>query len=140
MKQHENDSGSGRFDLYEIAKSFPETADTLLLDKYITNEEHASVRVFRAYRPLPPHYHEKCGEHLYVLSGRGTFWIDNPASEASFSPGQLLVFKRRAVHSLPRIVEGPAVFLAIDTPRRDPRDVIFVNPEDGTSESFIRGL
>ena len=140
MKQHENSSGSGRFDLYEIAKSFPETADTLLLDKYLTNEETASVRVFRAYRPLPPHYHATCGEQLYVLSGRGTFWIGNPASEASFSPGQLLVFKRRTVHALPRIGEGPAVFLAIDTPRRDPRDVIFVNPEDGAPESFIRGL
>jgi hypothetical protein len=52
MKQYEDSSGSGRFDLYEIAKSFPETADTLLLDKYLTNEETASVRVFRAYRPL----------------------------------------------------------------------------------------
>jgi mannose-6-phosphate isomerase-like protein (cupin superfamily) len=140
MIQHENSNGSGRFDLYEIAKSFPETADTLLLDKYLSNEETASVRVFRAYRPLPPHYHETCGEQLYVLSGKGTFWIDSPESEASFSPGQLLVFKRRTVHCLPRIVEGPAVFLAIDTPRRDPRDVIFVNPEDGTPESFIRGV
>jgi mannose-6-phosphate isomerase-like protein (cupin superfamily) len=140
MKQHENSSGSGRFDLHEIAKSFPETADTLLLDKYLTNEEAASVRVFRAYRPLPPHYHSTCSEHLYVLSGRGTFWFGSPASEASFSPGQLLVFERRTVHALPKIVEGPAVFLAIDTPWRDPRDVIFVNPEDGTPKSFIRGL
>jgi hypothetical protein len=26
----------------------------------------------------------------------------------------------------------------IDTPRRDPKGIIFVNPEDGTPESFIR--
>jgi hypothetical protein len=26
----------------------------------------------------------------------------------------------------------------VDTPRRDPGDVIFVNPEDGTTEEFIQ--
>jgi hypothetical protein len=30
------------------------------------------------------------------------------------------------------------VFLSVDTPRRDPKDIIFVNPEDGTPESFIQ--
>jgi hypothetical protein len=37
------------------------------------------------------------------------------------------------------MIEGPVVFLAIDTPRRDPKDIIFVNPADGTPETFIRG-
>jgi hypothetical protein len=36
------------------------------------------------------------------------------------------------------MIEGPVVFLAIDTPRRDPKDIIFVNPEDGTPETFVR--
>ena len=35
-------------------------------------------------------------------------------------------------------IEAPLIFLSIDTPRRDPRDVIFVKPEDGTPESFIQ--
>jgi len=48
------------FKIAEIAKSFPETADTLLLDKYLTNEQAASARVFRVYRPTPPHYHATC--------------------------------------------------------------------------------
>ena len=39
-----------RFDLNEITRSFPETAETLLLDTYLTNEESASARVFRVYR------------------------------------------------------------------------------------------
>ena len=30
------------------------------------------------------------------------------------------------------------VFVAIDTPRGDPKDVVFVNPADGTAETFIR--
>ena len=127
-----------RFRPHEIARSFPETAETLLLDTYLTNEEAASARVFRVYRETPPHYHVGSDEYLYVLSGRGTFWMGDAANGAEFGPGDLLFFKRRIVHALPAILEGPVVFLAIDTPRRDPKDIIFVNPADGTPESFIR--
>jgi mannose-6-phosphate isomerase-like protein (cupin superfamily) len=129
---------SARFDLNEIAKSFPPTADTLLLDTYLTNEDAASSRVFRVYRPTPPHYHATCHEYLYVLSGRGTFWTESAENGGVFGPGQLLFFRRGVVHALPEIIEGPVVFLSVDTPRRDPRDIIFVNPADGTPESFIR--
>jgi mannose-6-phosphate isomerase-like protein (cupin superfamily) len=128
-----------RFNLNEVARSFPETAETLLLDTYLTNEESASARVFRVYRETPPHYHVGSDEYLYVLSGRGTFWMGDAANGAEFAPGDLLFFKRRVVHALPRMIEAPVVFLAIDTPRRDPKDIIFVNPADGTPESFVRG-
>ena len=128
----------GRFDLNEVVKSFPPTAETLLLDTYLTDEPSASARVFRVYRETPPHYHEKSDEHLFVLSGRGTFWMESPENGGEFEPGHLLVFKRRIIHALPDIIEPPVVFLAIDTPRRDPTDIIFVNPADGTPESFIR--
>ncbi len=126
------------FKLNEIAATFPETAETLLLDKYLTDDAEASVRLFRVYRETPPHYHVGSDEHLYVLSGRGTFWMENATNEGEFVAGDLLVFKRRTVHALPKILEGPVVFLAIDTPRRDPKDIVFVNPADGTPESFIR--
>ena len=66
------------------------------------------------------------------------FGWEIPRTEQTFGPGDLLFFKRRVVHALPRMIEGPVVFLAIDTPRRDPKDIIFVNPEDGTPETFVR--
>jgi mannose-6-phosphate isomerase-like protein (cupin superfamily) len=97
-----------------------------------------SVRVFRVYRATPAHYHAGSDEHLYVLWGRGTFWMDDPGNGGEFAPGHLLFFKRGTVQALPDLIEGPIVFLAIDTPRRSPKDIIFVNPEDGTPESFIR--
>jgi mannose-6-phosphate isomerase-like protein (cupin superfamily) len=128
----------GRFDLAAIAAGFPDTADTLLVDRYLTSEAAASARVFRVYRGTPPHYHATCDEYLYVLSGRGTFWMESEASKDEFHPGQLLFFRRGTVHALPDILEGPVVFLSVDTPRRDPRDIVFVNPADGTPESFIR--
>jgi mannose-6-phosphate isomerase-like protein (cupin superfamily) len=124
--------------LHEIAAAFPDTADTLLLDTYLTDEEEASARVFRVYRETPPHCHVGSDEHLYVLSGRGTFWMEDASNQGEFAPGDLLVFKRRTVHALPAILEGPVVFLAIDTPRRNPKDIVFVNPADGTPESFIQ--
>lgn len=54
----------GRFDLNKIASAFPETADKLLLDTYLTDKPEASIRVFRIYRDVPPHYHTLCDEVL----------------------------------------------------------------------------
>jgi mannose-6-phosphate isomerase-like protein (cupin superfamily) len=138
MSEKPEPSATGRFDIAEVAASFPETATTLLLDRYLTNREAASARVFRVYKPTPPHYHATCDEYLYVFSGRGTFWMKDPVTIAEFRPGQLLFFEKGTVHALPDILEGPVVFLSVDTPRRDPKDIIFVNPEDGTPESFIQ--
>jgi mannose-6-phosphate isomerase-like protein (cupin superfamily) len=133
-------SDNGRFNIATIAAMMPETADTVIVDHYMTNREAASARVFRVYKPGAAHYHATCDEYLYVFSGRGTFWMEDASKVAEFGPGDLLVFKRGTVHALPKLLEEPVVFLAIDTPRRDPKDVIFVNPEDGTPESFVRAI
>jgi mannose-6-phosphate isomerase-like protein (cupin superfamily) len=93
--------------------------------------------VFRVYRPTPPHYHATCDEYLYVFSGRGTFWMEDPANEAEFKPGQLLFFARNTVHAMPKLFEHPVVFLSVDTPQRDPMDIIFVNPDEGSPQSFM---
>jgi mannose-6-phosphate isomerase-like protein (cupin superfamily) len=140
MKDPIEPANTGCFDIAEIAASLPETATTLLVDRYLTNREAASARVFRVYRPTPAHYHATCDEYLYVFSGRGTFWMESPESRIEFRPGQLLFFKRGTVHAMPDILEGPVIFLSVDTPRRDPKDVIFVNPGDGTPESFIKAV
>lgn len=127
----------GRFDIGAIAAALPESATTMLVDTYLTDRPAASARVFRVYRPTPAHYHEGCDEYLYVLSGRGTFWIGEPSDEAEFGPGQLLFFERGIVHAMPRLIEGPVVFLSVDTPRRAPTDVIFVDPATGSAQSFM---
>lgn len=140
MSDHPEGPDSGRFDLAELAARFPDSAETMLLDQYIRDRPEASVRVFRPYRPVPPHHHTQCDECLYVFSGRGTFWMGDPSTEAEFGPGQLIVFPRGTVHSLPRLIEQPIVFLAIDTPRRDPSDVVFQNPEDAKAAGFIKAV
>src|ERR1700721_373644 len=98
-----------RFRPHEIAGAFPEHGETMLLDTYLTNEESASARVFRVYRETPAHYHVGSDEYLYVLSGRGTFWMGDTSNGGEFAPGDLLFFKHRIVHALPKILEGPVV-------------------------------
>ena len=128
---------SAAFDIHAIARAFPETASTMLIDTRLTDEPEASSRVFRVYRSVPAHYHATCDEYLLVISGRACFFF---AEEPPFelSPGQLVFFKKGTIHGTSEILEDPFVVFSVDTPRRDPKDVIFVNPKDGTPEEFIQ--
>ncbi|HAT23552.1 MAG TPA: cupin domain-containing protein [Pantoea septica] len=128
---------SARFKPAEIAKNLPESANTMLADIYLTDRPDASSRVFRAYRDVPPHFHRECDEYLYVLSGRGTFWMEDASTEAEFGPGDMLFFERNVVHALPVLLEEPVVFLTLDTPRRSPGDVVFIDPNAGSAGTFM---
>jgi mannose-6-phosphate isomerase-like protein (cupin superfamily) len=137
LKDDASSTNTGVFNLQKIAKSLPDSASTMLIDTRLTDELHASSRVFRIYHPVPAHYHATCDEYLVVLSGRATFFLgEAPPFEAS--PGQLIFFKQGTIHGTPEILEEPFVVLAVDTPRRDPSDVNFVNPADGTPDTFIQ--
>jgi mannose-6-phosphate isomerase-like protein (cupin superfamily) len=127
---------SAVFDVNAIAKAFPAAASTMLIDTRLTDESEASARVFRVYRPAPAHYHATCDEYLLVISGRARFFF---AEEEPFelSAGQLVFFKKGTVHGTSEILEEPFVVFSVDTPRRDPKDVVFVNPNDGSPEEFI---
>jgi mannose-6-phosphate isomerase-like protein (cupin superfamily) len=134
MTQRHN---SAVFNIQAIVEAFPDEAATMLIDTRLTDEPEASSRVFRVYKPVPAHYHATCNEYLFVVSGRARFFFaDTPPFE--LGPGQLIFFKKATVHGIPEILEEPFVVLSVDTPRRDPRDVIFVNPKDGTPEEFIQ--
>jgi mannose-6-phosphate isomerase-like protein (cupin superfamily) len=125
------------FDLKTIAASFPDAAETMLIDTRLTDEPEASSRVFRVYTPVPAHYHATCDEYLLVLSGRARLVLgEDQPFEAT--PGQLIFFKKSTVHAIPEIIEAPFVVLAVDTPRRDPQDVHFINPSDGIPDTFIQ--
>ncbi len=126
------------FDTFALAREFPDVAETMLVDRYLTDSAEVSTRMFRVYRTTPPHFHEHCDERLFVLQGRGRFWAGSPEHEIDFGPGMLLVFPRLTVHAMPTMLEEPIVFLAMDTPRRAPGDVHFVDPQDGTAASFIQ--
>jgi mannose-6-phosphate isomerase-like protein (cupin superfamily) len=130
-------SNTATFDLRAIARNFPATAATMLIDTRLTDEVHASARVFRVYSSVAAHYHVTCDEYLLVLSGRAKFFFadDEPFE---LGPGQLIFFRQRTVHGITKILEEPFVVLAVDTPRRDPADVHFIDPTAGTPETFIQ--
>ena len=130
---------SSVFDLKALAAKFPPTADTMLLDVRLTDEAAASSRLFRVYRPVPAHYHKTCDEYLQVVMGRARFAVERH-DPVELGPGQVLFFRRNTVHGIPEILEGPLVFFSVDTPRRDPSDVTFVDPSHGTAQEFIRTI
>lgn len=132
----ELDGRPRRFKPQEVGATLPNTSDKLLVDKYLVDTEAASSRVFRVFQPMKPHHHNQCDEYLYVLSGRGTFWMEDPKSEADFGPGDLLYFKKTTVHSLPKLIEEPIVFLSFDTPRRSPDDIHFEDPKAGSASDW----
>ncbi len=132
-------SPSSVFDLVALAARFPPTADTMLIDMRLTDEPAASSRMFRIYRSVPAHYHKTCDEYLQVISGRGTFVVEGH-EPVDLGPGQLLFFERNTVHSIPVILEEPLVVFSVDTPRRDPSDVTFVDAVHGTAKEFIRTI
>jgi mannose-6-phosphate isomerase-like protein (cupin superfamily) len=125
------------FSIADLAATLPSTAETMLTDIRLTDEQAASCRIFRVYRTVPAHYHTSCDEYLYVLSGRAEIAIVADAPK-EVCRGELIFFKKNTIHALPKILEEPFTVLAIDTPRRPPEDVHFVNPADGTPQSFIR--
>jgi mannose-6-phosphate isomerase-like protein (cupin superfamily) len=130
-------TAAGVFDIRAIAGNFPAEAGTMLIDTRLTDEPEASARVFRVYRPVPAHYHATCDEYLLVIQGRARFFF---GTEPPFElgPGQLVFFKKGTVHGTAELLEEPFVVFSVDTPRRDPKDVIFVDPKDGTPEEFIQ--
>ena len=125
----------GAFDLAAIVQRFPAASETMLIDTRLTDEPEASCRVFRIYRDVPAHYHATCDEYLLVIAGRGTIFIGD-SGPFEVAPGRLVFFKKGTVHGL-TVIEHPFAFLSVDTPRRDPRDITFVNPADGTPDTFI---
>ena len=138
MTEDDGDQGSGLFDVAALAATLPETATTLLADRYLADRASASARVFRVYRPTPPHYHVGSDEHLFILSGRASFWMGDPKDAREIGPGQLVIFPRGTVHAMAAILEHPFVALAIDAPRRNPTDIVFVDPDEGTPETFMQ--
>ena len=125
------------FSISALAATLPEAAQTMLTDIRLTDEEAASCRVFRVYCSVPPHFHTSCDEYLYVLSGTAQIAIAGEALR-EIRPGELVFFKKNTIHALPRILQHPFTVLAIDTPRRPPEDIHFVDPADGTPETFLK--
>lgn len=136
MSEDSKIAATGHFDIPALAATLPDSATSLITDHYLTNREAASSRVIRMCKPTPPHYHATCDEYLYILAGRGTVWLGDPSQIRTFGPGDLLFFEKGTVHAMPAYTEEPVLILSVDTPRRDPMDIIFVNPGDGTAETF----
>ncbi len=108
----------GFFDLAEIKARFPDSAESLIVDAYLSDHDSASSRLFRLYHPIPRHSHQTCDEHLILLDGEVDFTIaDEPPRR--LRAVQMVTFLRNIVHGIqPVDAASPAVFFTVDTPRR----------------------
>ncbi len=132
-------TGYNFFDLADIKSRFPESADSIIMDAYLSDNESASARLFRLYHPLPRHYHLTCDEQLLLIDGEVDFTIaDDPPKR--LKAGQMVTFLRETVHAIMPVPGSPAVFLAVDTPRRFPDDVHFVDPMPSPARAFVTHL
>ena len=127
------------FDLAEIKSRFPATAASMIMDAYLSDHDSASARLFRLYHPLPRHYHLTCDEHLLLLEGEVEFVIADEAPKRLHA-GQMVTFLRETVHAIMPVPGAPAIFLAVDTPRRFPQDVYFVDPLPTPARAFVTHL
>ncbi len=99
-------SQSRIFNIRDLAATLPATAETLLTDIRLTDEQAASCRIFRVYREVPPHFHTSCDEYLYILSGRAEIVIEEDPPR-QVAPGELIFFRKRVVHALPTHPRAP---------------------------------
>lgn len=63
--------------------------------------------------------------------------MEDAATEAEFGPGDMLFFERNVVHALPVLLEEPVIFLTLDTPRRSPDDVVFIDSSSDSAATFM---
>ena len=126
MADEGTDRVIGHFNVLALAKLLPTEQQTTIVDQVLTSRDAASSRLIRTLAPVPAHYHATCDEYVFVLEGSGTVWLEDPRHETPFYPGDLLFFARTVVHAMPRIFGGSVLSFSVDTPRRDPNDVIMI--------------
>ena len=116
----------GHYNVLALARLLPSLQDTTISDHILTSRDDASARLIRTLAPVPAHYHKGCDEYVYILEGSGTVWLESARHEAPFYPGDLLFFAREVVHAMPQIFSGSVLSFSVDTPRRDPHDIVMM--------------
>ncbi|MEM7485241.1 MAG: cupin domain-containing protein [Bacteroidota bacterium] len=124
----------GLIHIDDYVKLLPEKHDGVIKDIHILDREHVGARVFRLYDKVPMHYHAKSDAYLYVLNGKGEFFIGDKGPIIA-KKGDLIFWAKGTAHGVGNILEGPLDILVFDTLARDPSDVIWIDP--ATQKKFL---
>ena len=128
-EQPVNSKPFGVLDPDKFIQKLPEQSDRIVDHKTLFEGKHNGIRVFRIYNPVPAHYHEGSDTIVYLLEGEVSVAI-NQGTPQRVKKGALLHWSRGIVHAIPEIHSGTATFFAIDTPKRDPADTVFIDGKD----------
>ncbi|MCG8323975.1 MAG: cupin domain-containing protein [Thiotrichales bacterium] len=116
----------GQLGIKSALNSLPEESDQLYVERRLLDNGNIGVRVFRVYKPVPPHYHAYSSTYLSIQSGRALFAIEG-GEPFKAGPGDMIFWEKGLVHELIRIIEHPFTALAIDTPTRRKDDTQMIN-------------
>jgi len=96
----------GVINLKSIIEQLPETSEKIIVDERLLDGENNGIRVFRLYKPVPAHFHEKSDTIIYLLEGEVDVAIDNRSAQR-IKPGMVLHWKRGITHAIPEIHGEP---------------------------------
>ncbi len=117
----------GSVSVTDAVSDLPNTSDKPLEHVHLVNNGAVGIRVFRIYSPVRRHQHRYSDTYLHILSGRAVFAIEDNEPFAA-GAGDLLFWQQGTDHQVIRVIEGPLVVYAVDTPTRRLDDVHFASP------------
>ncbi|MEM7542145.1 MAG: cupin domain-containing protein [Pseudomonadota bacterium] len=106
--------------------ALPKKADKVIIDKRLYDGDTFGIRVFRLYKTVPAHYHQYSDNTLYLLDGEIKISI-NEEQPQLVKPGEALYWRRNIPHGVTKLLTPYATVLAVDAPKRDPADVVFLD-------------
>jgi multiple sugar transport system substrate-binding protein len=122
-------SDYGIINIDSVAESLPEGGGSLVTDTRLIDREDVGIRVFRLNGEVPGHYHENSDTYIFVTSGKALYALAD-GEPVVVGAGDFIYFKRGTNHEVIEILEEPFVAITIDTPPRDPKDVVFQKDSD----------
>lgn len=121
--------GGGIFDVNAELAELEVPPQGAFARKLLADGTKTSVFVLKTGKGLPPHYHERTDEVVYILKGEATFTLGNESKDVG--PGDVMVIPVGAVHAV-ELKTDQVEALIVNTPPVDPAapaDRVFIEKE-----------
>ena len=112
-------------DLAHARQSHQLRADESFRITRLVEDDGQSALLVQVRGSLPPHFHQRTREVLYLLEGEGVLQLD--AERIPIHAGAVVRIQPAQVHTFTNQGAAPAVFLVITAPRFDEADRIMVD-------------
>ncbi|GAB4249593.1 MAG: cupin domain-containing protein [Vicingaceae bacterium] len=115
---------TGNAQIFEIEKMQPDTTFENVFVKKITTDSLSTAFVIWVKKKVPPHYHAKHTENIYVLEGSAEMVIGEQTH--LIKKGDYFIIPKGTAHSVIVTSEIPLKILSIQTPEFFGEDRIWI--------------